>query len=148
MRDDDDPAALSVAEDMLIATGQSMRAATGGAHARNFTIELTPLWKPRDEWKMVQVTVAPAVKGRRMREPKVGYATILLHLANGAARLNWIYDVKVDLDEAKRQAVATAWAIAKVLKVLPLDTPQKAVFDLANTQVKLHKKHSKNQELY
>lgn len=144
-----DPSAMQVAEDALLARGQKMREAAGGLHARNFTIELEPLWKPRDQWKMVQTSVYPATKKtRKGYEPKLGRMEAKLSVANGSARVSRTYEIKADPDEAKRQAVATAWAIANSIKVLPLETSEADLAKVVDQHVKAGKKNAQNPELF
>lgn len=112
---DEDPDAMEVAEDVLLRAGMKMREATGGLHARNFTIELRPLWMPREDWRMVQTSVDAVSK-------RPGYFWMKWSAANGRARASVEKTFRMsDLDEAKLVAVATAWHIAKILKRTPID---------------------------
>ena len=97
--------------------------------ARNFTIDMKPLYGPRDEWKMVQVSVFPAGKsfpGQMIAEYKV---------ANGTVRVNREETMKLDADEAKKAAVATAWAIAKAIKPLPLNASERQIKDVTDEAI-------------
>jgi hypothetical protein len=136
---DNDPAAMEVAQDLLLDRGWKMREVTGGLHARNFTIELNPIWGPRDEWKMVQTNVADADIYRKPGQPlrrvrtdasgqmrghrtdAKGRVWIKMSVANGSVRMEREREIASSLDDAKRIAVANAWAVAKELKKLPLD---------------------------
>jgi hypothetical protein len=125
----DDPNAMDVAEDFLLERGWKLREVTGALHARNFTIDMKPLAGPSNQWKMVQVSVYPAGKshpGQMIAEYKV---------ANGSVRVNREETMKLDADEAKKAAVATAWAIAKAIKPLPLSTSERQIKDVTNEAI-------------
>ena len=127
---DDDPSAMDVAEDFLLERGWKLRGATGALHGgRNFTIDMKPLHGPSDQWKMVQVSVFPAGKsfpGQMLAEYKV---------ANGTVRVNREETMKLEADDARKAAVATAWAIAKAIKPLPLSASERKVKDLMNKAI-------------
>lgn len=114
---DDDPSAMSVAEDFLLERGWKMREATGGLNARNFTIDMKPLYGPANQWKMVQVSVYKDLPG--LTEAKYS-------VANGPVRVERKEKYAESVD-AKKAAVATAWAIAKEIKPLSLDTDRRTI---------------------
>ncbi len=134
---DEDPSAMQVAEDLLLESGRKMREATGGMRARNFTIEMKPTWGPRDEWKMVQTSVYEDRKGK-------------LSVANGPVRVAREYKraLAKDPDAARKVAVATAWAVAKAIKPLPLDTDQAALESIVDDVVARGAKNLRPKELF
>jgi hypothetical protein len=125
---DDDPAGMQVAEDLLLERGWKMREVTGGMRARNFTIEMNPMHRPGSEWKMVQTNVidkgSTSEYGARTQP---GQVLIRLSVANGTVRVSREREFKSDVDQARRIAVANAWAIAKAIKPLPLDASRAAI---------------------
>ncbi len=134
---EDDPSAMDVAEDLLLTRGQTLREATGGFRARNFTIEMKPMWGPREAWKMVQTSVYEDGKGK-------------LSVANGSSRVYREYKkvLSKDSDEARRRAVATAWAVAKAIKPLPMDVDEKALAKIVDEIVARGNKNMRPKELF
>ena len=123
---DDDPAAMHVAEDFLLERGWKLREVTGALAARNFTIEMKPLYGPAGQWKMVQVNVdkaGAAFPGRMW----VKYS-----IANGPVRITREEEYATSPEAARKGAVATAWAIAKAIKPLPLDTDKRTIERVAD----------------
>lgn len=118
---DDDPNSMQVAEDFVLERGWKMREMAGSLHGRNFTFDMKPLSGPKDQWKMVQVSVFEA--GRAFP----GYMTAEYSIANGGVRVKRSDQHANTPDAAKKSAVATAWAIAKAIKPLPMNSGQKAV---------------------
>lgn len=141
---DEDPAAMDVAEDFLLERGWKLRRVTGGMNARNFTIDLKPLWLPREEWKMVQINVDRA-NGRRGDR---GYMWTKYTVANGPVRVTFEMDVKRTPDDARKAAVANGWAIAKAIKTLPPDTDKATIENLVKTIIKQGRKNMKREELF
>jgi hypothetical protein len=125
----DDPNAMDVAEDYLLERGETLREWTGGTRARNFTIDMKSLDGPRDQWKMVQVSVYPAGKSH------LGQMIAEYHIANGSVRVNPVETMKLGADAAKKAAVATAWAIAKAVKPLPLNTSAREIKDVTDEAI-------------
>ncbi len=113
------PGAMRRAEEFLRRKGWKLREVTGAAHARNFTIDMKPLWGPRDEWKMVQVNVA--------QEGKRGKIWTKMSVGNGLVRVSREREFSGNLDDARKLVVANAWAVAKAIKDLPLDADQRTV---------------------
>lgn len=144
---EDDPGAMQVAEDLLLSQGRKMREATGGMRARNFTIELRPMWGPKEEWKMVQTNVDPGLAWKGKGLP--GKANwIKLTAANGPGRVTREWKMVGSADEARKLAVATAWAVAKAIKTLPLDTPEKALEKIVARIVAKKSKNMIPEELF
>lgn len=127
---DADPDAMKVAEDVLLESGLRMREVTGGLRARNFTIEMRPLSRPVDEWKMVQVSVVQFRLAEDMAESEAAW--MRWSTANGKVRYEREREVEIPSEEARSHAVATAWAIAKAIKPLPLSTPQEEVENIVD----------------
>jgi hypothetical protein len=78
---------------------------------------------------MVQVSVYPAGKsfpGQMIAE---------YHVANGSVRVKREETMKHSPDDAKKAAVATAWAIAKAIKSLALDTSQKKIASVTDEAI-------------
>jgi len=131
----DDPGAMRAAEGLLRRRGWKLREVTGALHARNFTIGINSLASPRDEWKMVQTSVAPTTisstrkRGQFAMGIKRGPGWIWLRLtaANGPVRVERTREFKGDIDEARKLAVSNAWAVAKALKPLPLSASEETV---------------------
>lgn len=128
------PDAMRVAEDVLLESGWKLREVTGGMRARNFTIEMNPMWRPREQWKMVQANAESL-------QSKPGKVWVKWSVANGAARAYREREIKSDIDDAKRFVVATAWAIAKAIKAMPLDASEDL---LAKTVDKIIARGKKN----
>ena len=145
---DDDPGGMQLAEDFLLERGWKMREATGGMRARNFTIEMKPMYGPLEQWKMVQMRVYAATDPRRGYAEKPGLMEVSLSVANGEVRLERGYKIKAEADSAKQQAVATAWAIAKAIKPLPLNTSEKALAHIVDAVVAKKKKNLRPEELF
>ena len=124
---DERPGSLEVAEDLLLQRGWTLREVTGGPRARNFTIALKPLALPGDQWKMVQINVDRAGGASNNTKIWVKYT-----IANGSVRVTREEEIKGDLDEAKKAAVATGWALAKAIKDLPRTTPEAKIRRLFN----------------
>jgi hypothetical protein len=100
-----------------ISWSEARRCASGPVGcARNFTIDMKPLYGPSNQWKMVQVSVSPAGKAFP------GYMTAEYTVANGPVRVEASEQIAGSPDDAKKMAVATAWAIAKRIKPLPVTT--------------------------
>jgi len=96
--------------------------------ARNFTIELRPMHGPRDQWKMVQTNVIDlGAAGEVGVNRRPGRVLVRLHVANGSVRAEREREFKSDMDDARKIAVANAWAIAKAIKPLPLDAGRAAI---------------------
>jgi hypothetical protein len=150
---EDDPSAMRVAEDTLLSSGWKMREATGGLRARNFTIEMKPMWGPREEWKMVQTNVAAGLDiARRPDNVWVKWSA-----ANGSARAEREREYKLsrfspgssgDIDDVKQMAVATAWAIAKTIKPLPMDVSEKELKKIVDAAIRRGKKNVVPEELF
>lgn len=125
---DDDPASMQIAEDFLLQKGWKLREVAGGMRARNFTIELNPMYWPGSQWKNVQTNVidkgSASEYGARTQPGRV---LVRLAVANGTVRVQREREIKSDLDEARKIAVANAWAIAKAIKPLPLDASKAAI---------------------
>lgn len=192
---DPDPAAMDIAEDMIMERGWKLREVTGGIGARAFTIsmEKTGDIGDPDRWKSVQTAVDETtikraigndgryhgtwanrikkINGRWQPVSELGYiiqsstvnadgtgyktkkaaeaaakelrahegasaARIEVRAANGAARVTRTRIViGIDKDEAKKLAVADAWAIAKAIKPLPLDTPEEAIAQIVDAKL-------------
>ena len=131
---DDDPSAMQIAEDLLLEQNRAMREVTGGLRARNFTFELAPMAGPRNAWKMVQVNVDHAQLKAPQNNP--GAQTwIKYSVANGPVRVTRETGTLDNLASTRRLAVATAWAIAKAIKPLPLDTDQKTIERLVDEAI-------------
>ena len=109
---DPDPAALEVAEDLLLKKGWKMSDVVGGR--RHGTIELLPMHGPKHEWKMVQWHVHET--------DFPGHVEIEIDVANGKERIKRNEIVSGSWDYARKTATADAWAIAKAIKKLPLAT--------------------------
>lgn len=139
----DEPGAMEIAEDAILSVGGRIREATGGLHARNFTIEMKPTWGPRDQWKMVQVSVAASDSGR-----KPGVIWTKWSAANGPARVYREREAKGELSSRKQVDVATAWAIAKAIKYLPLDTPEAKLAKIVDQVIARGKKNMVNPDLF
>ena len=135
---DVDPGSMQVAEDLLLERGWKMREVTGGLNARNFTIELSqPGVGPGNDWKLVQTSVYEDRKGK-------------LTVANGKVRVT--HDYKRALSElpdvARMRAVANAWAVAKAIKTLPLDTDAATVQAIVDKAVARGGKNMVPEELF
>lgn len=113
------PGVMREAEEFLRRKGWNLRGATGAERARNFTIDMKPLWGPGHEWKMVQVNVA--------QEGKRGRIWTKMSVANGTVRVSREREFSGNLDDARKLVVANAWAVAKAIKDLPLDTDQRTL---------------------
>lgn len=124
---DDDPSSLQVAEDFLLERDWKLRDVTGGMSARHFTIDMKPLYGPANQWKMVQVSVDRGGLGFP-HETHVDYK-----VANGAERVERKEMFAGKPNEGSRKAaIATAWAIAKAIKPLPLDASKKQVEEIVD----------------
>jgi len=149
---DEDPNSMQVAEDFLLENGLKMREATGGLHARNFTIDMKPLYGPSHEWKMVQTNVyeVPSHYGRGKHYPRHNAGTIEIRhsIANGPVRFDYLEKSSNMLDSARKAAVATAWAIAKAIKPLPLDTKRDAVIEIVGDAVHQGLENMSPEELF
>lgn len=108
---------MHVAEDFLLERGWKMREVTGGMNARNFTIDMKPLYGPASQWKMVQVSVYKDLPG--LIEARYS-------VANGPVRIERKEKYAESVD-AKKAAVANAWAISKEIKPLPLDADKRTL---------------------
>jgi hypothetical protein len=139
----DDPAVMDAAEDLLRRRGWKLRGVTGALHARNFTIALKPLWGPRDEWKMVQTNVARP-DGVRAKPDQVW---VKMTVANGRVRVTRERKFKGDIDDARKVAVANAWAVARIIKGLPLDTDPKTIEKIVDGQFARRSKNAKIQDI-
>ena len=139
----DQPGAMEIAEDAILSGGGRIRDATGGLRARNFTIEMRPMHGPREAWKMVQVSVAADDSGR-----KPGVIWTKWSVANGPARVMREREAKGDLVERKMTGVATAWAIAKAIKELPMDTDEKRLSAIVDQVIARGKKNMTNPQLF
>lgn len=120
---------MDVAEDFLLERGRKMREAVGGLNARNFTIDMKPLYGPRDQWKMVQVNVDKA--GASFP----GRMWVKYSIANGPVRIEREEEMATSPNDAKRAAVATAWAIAKAIKPLPLNTDRRTLEEVVDEKL-------------
>jgi Xaa-Pro aminopeptidase len=138
---DDDPTAMTVAEDALLEGGAKMREATGGLRARNFTIEMNPMFWPGARWKMVQVSVEALTS-------KPGTIWTRWVASNGPVRVQREQKHKGEIDESKQTAVATAWAIAKAIKPLPLDASQKEIEAIVDRAIRRRKSNARPAELF
>jgi hypothetical protein len=137
----EDPAGMEVAQDALLEGGWKMREVTGGMRARNFTIELKSMWGPREEWKMVQTSIEALTS-------KPGIVWVKWSAANGRARAEKQREYKGGVDDVKQMAVATAWAIAKAIKSLPMDAGDKALKQIVDKAVARGKKNVVPEELF
>lgn len=120
---DPDPSAMLIAEDLLLEQNRTMREATGGTsgfRGRDFTFLMSPLSSPRIEWKMVQVIITQKRKPIAAKSP--GHTWVDYRVVNGPVWVSREEKSAGTLYETRKQAVATGWAIAKALKLLPLDT--------------------------
>lgn len=139
---DDDPNAMQVAEDLVLERGWKLREMGGSLHARNFTFDMKPLWTVPNQWKMVQVSVdnaGRAFPGRMVAEYSI---------ANGTVRIKRTETHANHANETKKAAVATAWAIAKAIKPLPLDTDQKTVEHVVDEVIDNGLDNMHNEELF
>ncbi len=135
-----EPGAMEIAEDAILNSGGRIRDATGGLRARNFTIEMRPTHGPRDEWKMVQVSVDAT--------GKPGVIWTKWSVANGPHRVYRERNAKGELVESKQQGVATAWAIAKAIKMLPLNTGEEKLAEIVDRVLARGKKNMTNPQLF
>lgn len=138
---DDDPAAMKVAEGALLEGGATMREATGGLRARNFTIEMNPTFWPGEQWKMVQTSVEALTR-------KPGTIWTKWSVANGPVRVYREREYKGEIDESKQLAVATAWVIAKAIKALPLDADKKKIEAIVDRALRRRKHNARPAELF
>jgi hypothetical protein len=145
---DDDPASMQVAEDFLLQKGWKMREVAGGMRARNFTIELRPMHGPRDQWKMVSTNVADLGSRSETSKLRPGRVWVKMSAANGPVRVSREREIKSDLDEAKKIAVANAWAVAKAIKALPLDASEAAVARIVNANFTKKTHNLRPEELF
>lgn len=134
----DQPGAMRAAEEFLRRKGWRLREVTGALHARNFTIDPRPLWGPGHEWKMVQVNVAP--------EGKRGRIWTKMTVANGVVRVTREREFSADIDEARKTMVANAWAVAKAIKYLPLDTDKHKIEAIVDRHFKRRSENRKGIE--
>lgn len=136
----DDPGSMRAAEQLLRRRGWKLREVTGALRARNFTISINPLHGPRDEWKMVQVSVAPTELSSTRKRGKSGmgikrgpgWIWVRLHAANGPIRVERTREFRGNIDDARKLAVANAWNIAKALKSLPLSASEASVAEIVD----------------
>lgn len=135
--------AMDAAEDFLLERGWKLREVTGALRARNFTIDMKPLYGPASQWKMVQVSVYPAGKAFP------GAYTAEYKVANGSVRYDRDETMQyADADENRKHAVATAWAIARAIKDLPLSASKQTVRDLADEAIADGGDNMRNEELF
>ena len=118
---DEAPFAMQVAEDLLLEHGWKLGEATGTRQANDFTIDLTRLGQS----KIVQVAVRPlGEEGKAFSGMTVAAYTVM----HGAVRM-CRHETKYTstIEAAKKQAIATAWAIAKRVKGLPISISQETI---------------------
>jgi lysophospholipase L1-like esterase len=133
---DEDPAAMQVAEDLLLEKGWKMSEIVGGT--KHGTIELKPMHGPKHEWKMVQWHV--------YETDFPGHVDIKMDIANGTQRIERKQTVQGSMNYARKAATADSWAIAKAIKTLPLNATKQVLETTIDRA--LDKDNSEPSELY
>lgn len=121
---DDDPAAMRVAEDLLLQRGQKIRDVAAGSSANSVVIDMQPRHGTYDQRKMVGVYIEDI---GRAQEDGLHSCRIGVSVDNGSVRVIRTYDMTNTIDMLRRVAAADAWAIAKAIKPLPFNASQRTV---------------------
>jgi GDSL-like lipase/acylhydrolase family protein len=124
---DPDPASMEIIEDMMLENEDKLTEWASPKGARNGYFEINAAGAPRDQWKKVNWQITPSSHGRYKIE---------FRASNGKTRAEYEMTVQGgSLEYARKVAAADGWAIAKMLKHVPMSTSEKTLKALLDKEL-------------